>query len=174
MPSSLSNGFIALAPVLNAQRKKSLDSPPCRIDNLLSEELSKALRHSVFVAPVATQEAVPMALRRIVFGTLLILASVPRMLHAQGLTGQISGTVIDPQGAAVAGARAVLMNSETNLTRETVTDAQGSFAFTELLPGDYQIAVEAKGFKRYEEKQICADRNWSACRFAPSYLKSAR
>ncbi|MEO7653276.1 MAG: TonB-dependent receptor, partial [Bryobacteraceae bacterium] len=84
----------------------------------------------------------------------LLVSFFPSALRAQGLTGQVSGSVQDPAGAAVTGARISLINAGTGQARESTTDGSGAFVFTELLPGAYQISVEVPGFKRYEQKDM--------------------
>jgi hypothetical protein len=46
--------------------------------------------------------------------------------HAQILYGSIVGTVTDAQGAKVPGATVTIVNKDTNLTRDTVTDGEGN------------------------------------------------
>ena len=93
------------------------------------------------------------------FRFLLVPIVLQIAAYGQGLTGQISGSSVDPQGAAVAGARVTVVNSATGQSRETATDTEGSFVFPELLPGTYQLAIEAQGFKRYEQKTIALAAN---------------
>ncbi len=75
-------------------------------------------------------------------------------LRAQGLTGQILGTVTDSGGGVVPGATVTVTNAGTNSTRDTVTGADGSFVFPDLLAGTYNIKVTLSGFKTYEQKGI--------------------
>lgn len=75
-------------------------------------------------------------------------------LCGQGLTGQVSGSVKDPQGNVVPNATVDLLNAGTGQTRQTATDELGNFVLTELLPGTYQLTVGLSGFKRYEQKNI--------------------
>ena len=58
----------------------------------------------------------------------------------------VSGRVTDPQGAAVAGAHVTARQTEINIARETVTDAEGRFRFPYLRLGPYEIAVRHAGF----------------------------
>ena len=74
--------------------------------------------------------------------------------RAQGLTGQISGTVTDSGGGVLPGASVVVKNAGTNSTRETVTGTDGSFVFPDLLAGRYDITVTVSGFKTYEQRGI--------------------
>jgi hypothetical protein len=73
---------------------------------------------------------------------------------AQGLTGQISGRVLDPSGQAVANATLELVNNETSQTRASVTDATGTFVFTQILRGTYTLSATVPGFKRFENHDI--------------------
>jgi hypothetical protein len=90
---------------------------------------------------------------RLVLAFALMTGAVSN-LHAQGLTGQISGTVTDSGGGVLPGATVVLKNAGTNQTRETVTGADGAFLFPDLLAGNYDVAVTVSGFKTYEQKGI--------------------
>ena len=84
----------------------------------------------------------------------LVLIGAPVTTLGQGLTGQISGTVQDPSGSAIAGADLVLTNLGTTQARQGKTAADGTFVFTQLLPGRYQLVVTAEGFQKYEQKMI--------------------
>jgi hypothetical protein len=75
-------------------------------------------------------------------------------LRAQGLTGQISGTVTDSGGGVLPGATVTVKNAGTNQTRETVTGVDGAFLFPDLLAGKYDVTVAVSGFKTYEQKGI--------------------
>ncbi len=84
-----------------------------------------------------------------------VLASfLTTSLSAQGLTGQISGSVNDSTGSAVVAAEVVLTNQGTGATRQLVSDQSGSFLFPQLLAGSYTLTITAPGFKKYEEKDI--------------------
>src|SRR5262245_62954821 len=85
---------------------------------------------------------------------LLIIAASSAALYAQGLTGQISGTVRDQAGAVVPQARVELINEETSARRQAVSDASGSFVFTELYRGSYTLEVAANGFRKFQHKAI--------------------
>jgi hypothetical protein len=66
---------------------------------------------------------------------------------AQILYGSVVGVVKDPQGGTVPGATVTITNTETNLTKETTTDAQGAFNITNVLPGPYNVKVVLQGFR---------------------------
>jgi len=82
--------------------------------------------------------------------TLLVSANV---LYAD-VTGSISGTVKDRSEAAVAGAKVVATNVDTNLATETVSSSDGSFRILALPVGTYKLSVSAKGFRPFAETGI--------------------
>ena len=82
---------------------------------------------------------------------LMLMAALAARLEAQGLTGQISGTIVDPSGAAVPNATVEFRNTATALVRQTNTDGTGAFIVTELLPGTYNLRVTAPGFMAFEQ-----------------------
>jgi len=65
---------------------------------------------------------------------------------AQATNGTIAGTVLDPNGAAVAGATVKATSLETNDTRSAVTSKVGSYRIESVPPGDYKIDVSAASF----------------------------
>lgn len=73
---------------------------------------------------------------------------------AQSATATIVGTVIDPQGALVAGATVVARNVETGIERTTKSTSEGLYRFSNLPPGVYDVRVEAQGFARGEAKAV--------------------
>ena len=68
-------------------------------------------------------------------------------LHAQGLTGQISGNLTDATGGVLPGVTVIIRNVGTGLTRETVTGPDGRFVFPDLLAGTFDLTVTMQGFK---------------------------
>ena len=93
------------------------------------------------------------------FLTLGLAAGTPGLAHAQGLSGQIGGSVIDGSKGAIPGAAVTVRNTATAVTRETVTDAQGLFVFTNLFAGTYDLQVTLTGFRTYEQKGDRVDRD---------------
>jgi hypothetical protein len=67
--------------------------------------------------------------------------------EAQLLYGGVVGTVNDANGAVVPGAKVTIVNTQTNLTRETTTDGQGQFSFVNVLAGPYDVKVALEGFR---------------------------
>ena len=62
--------------------------------------------------------------------------------------------VTDPSGAVVVGAAVTARQTETGLSRETITDRSGSYVLLELPVGHYHLQVEAKGFQEYLQDGI--------------------
>jgi hypothetical protein len=68
-------------------------------------------------------------------------------LSAQTFRGTILGTVTDPSGAVVAGARVAVRNTNTGLERTVQTSADGSYSIPELPIGAYSVTVSQSGFQ---------------------------
>jgi len=68
-------------------------------------------------------------------------------LFAQGNFGRILGNVTDQTGAVLAGAVVTVIDVDRGLTRSLVTDAAGEYNAPTLIPGNYTVRVEVKGFK---------------------------
>src|ERR1700674_4217714 len=62
----------------------------------------------------------------------------------------ISGTVLDPSGASVAGAKVVLATAGGETISATTTDTSGGFRFEKAGQGNYQIRVQAAGFQDFK------------------------
>lgn len=62
-------------------------------------------------------------------------------------TGSIVGVVTDPQNAAVAGARVEIRNEATAASVHVITSPEGLYSSGAILPGNYGVRIEAKGFK---------------------------
>ncbi|NOT60059.1 MAG: carboxypeptidase regulatory-like domain-containing protein [Acidobacteria bacterium] len=82
-------------------------------------------------------------------GVMTLLLSLSLFIFAQsGPTGSLSGTIADNTGAAVAGAKVLLANSDTGLSRTTTADAEGRWQIAVLPVGNYKVTFEANGFKK--------------------------
>ena len=83
---------------------------------------------------------------------IFLLALVPAVCclsKAQTTLGTITGRVTDATGASIAGAAIAGKNMGTGVSYPTVTNTAGNYVLPELTVGDYQISIEAKGFRRY-------------------------
>jgi hypothetical protein len=75
-------------------------------------------------------------------------------LSAQLPTATLNGTITDPQGAAVVGAKVSAVHQATGSVREAISDANGNYSFTNLVPADYTVRVEAPRFATAEVRSI--------------------
>src|SRR5437762_11536220 len=79
--------------------------------------------------------------------------------------GTIRGTVVDPSGAAVAGAAVKIVNVATNLERDVTSTGDGSFIAPNLPAGYYAVTGSKAGFRTYKQTGI---RLYSAATFVVS------
>jgi outer membrane receptor protein involved in Fe transport len=70
----------------------------------------------------------------------------------QAETGQILGTVTDPSGASIPGAKVTVRSVATGAERAGTTDALGNFTFPNLLPDTYDVSVSAPGFSSLRQR----------------------
>jgi protocatechuate 3,4-dioxygenase beta subunit len=104
-----------------------------------------------------------MAVDRILRGAFVLLltsliASIP--LFAQKITGDISGTVTDPSGAAVPNAIVNAVNLGTNEKAAATTNEAGFYRMVNLSPGQYRVSVNASGFKSMERQATSPSRHY--------------
>src|SRR5260370_41699733 len=86
---------------------------------------------------------------------LCILALVTASAHGQTLTtGQISGTVTDPSGAAVPKAQVTVSNTNTGIKRTTESNSEGYYVVPLLDHGTYVGTIAAKGFETVSREDI--------------------
>jgi hypothetical protein len=81
-----------------------------------------------------------------------VLAVVPA--SAQQTSGNITGRVLDAQGAAVPGAAVTGRHAATGFVRSVVSDAEGVYRLTALPVGTYDLTAELAGFTTFEQKGI--------------------
>jgi hypothetical protein len=62
-------------------------------------------------------------------------------------TSTIQGNITDPAGASVPAAAVMVTNQATGVVKRTESSADGYYRIADLLPGSYEIRVEAPGFK---------------------------
>ena len=76
--------------------------------------------------------------------------------HAQGVnTATLAGTVVDPSGAAVKGAKVTLANAATGATRTAESDDAGRYNLVGLPPGHYKMTVDGgANFAVYENPSL--------------------
>ncbi|MGB2615987.1 MAG: TonB-dependent receptor [Candidatus Acidiferrales bacterium] len=84
------------------------------------------------------------------FAALLLL--LPFTAAAQSIvTGGLGGTVTDASGAVIAGATVTLKNADTGTVLTATTTTNGTYQFTLLKPGNYNVTVSHEGFKQVSQ-----------------------
>ena len=68
-------------------------------------------------------------------------------LYAQVTGGTISGTVADPSGRVIVGARIAITNPATGISRTVTTNTDGFYTAPNLQAGSYDLTFAAQGFK---------------------------
>src|ERR1700678_1898815 len=86
---------------------------------------------------------------------LLAVALLSTPLLAQN--AELSGLISDPAGLAVPGARVVVQSADTRGTRTVSSNQQGEYSVPALLPGPYNITIEAKGFKTVHHNGVVVE-----------------
>lgn len=86
-------------------------------------------------------------MRRLVLASLVLSVMLAVPAIAQQTSGNISGRIVDQQGAIIPGATVTAANPSTGLTRTVVSDAVGIYTLTGLPIGNYDLKVELSGFQ---------------------------
>jgi Carboxypeptidase regulatory-like domain len=83
----------------------------------------------------------------VAFVFVICLALTPMFVHGQAISGNLTGTVTDPSGAVVSGAKVEATNVATGQTLSTTSRGNGEYVFTNLPIGTYKISVSLSNFK---------------------------
>lgn len=83
-----------------------------------------------------------------------LLLVVSQNAGAQALYGTLVGNVVDGSGGRIPGATVTVTRKETNQTNELTTPENGTYSFSNLLPGTYQVVVTLPGFKTFAVDDI--------------------
>src|ERR1043166_8815707 len=97
-----------------------------------------------------------MKVRILLLAASLILAAA---LHAQTSRGTITGTVLDPAGAAIPGAQIGLTSVETGIRLSTKSNGRGVYRFDAVDLGLYELRVMHPGFRTYSGTRIGVEAN---------------
>ncbi|MFN9457763.1 MAG: carboxypeptidase-like regulatory domain-containing protein, partial [Acidobacteriota bacterium] len=85
---------------------------------------------------------------------LTAVALAPWVAPAQVITGTILGTITDPSGAPVKGAKVKIVNTGTNIVTQTSSNDAGEYVQPYLPTGTYDVTVEATGFKSFRSTGV--------------------
>lgn len=86
--------------------------------------------------------------------SMLLMGGLAERAGAQVLYGSISGSVVDPSGAVVPGAKVTATNASTGLARTDTTDASGRYRLLDVPEGAYTLSVSATGFQAFKKTGI--------------------
>jgi hypothetical protein len=95
-------------------------------------------------------------LHRVAVSALVILAVTIAASPANGQVSgaTLSGTITDPSGAAIGGAKISIANKATGVNRDVTTDAAGFYSAPNLLPGLYDVTASASGFSTAKQAGV--------------------
>jgi hypothetical protein len=82
--------------------------------------------------------------------------------ECQTFYGSIVGSVTDSSGSLIPGATVRITQTETNISRETTTNAEGGYTFSTVAAGTYTVSVSKSGFGAFEGKGILLKLNTAA------------
>ena len=85
---------------------------------------------------------------------LLLFVLVGAYAYAQDSRGSIVGQITDPTGAAVAKAAITVTSTDTGAVMHVTSTSDGFYTAPSLMPGGYNVNVNAPGFKNFERTDI--------------------
>ena len=85
----------------------------------------------------------------LLFSAVLLSLSLGCTMARAQQEGSINGTVTDPSGGVVAGARVLVTNEGTHTGQDTMTNGSGDYTVAGLLAGNYSVRVDARGFGQF-------------------------
>jgi hypothetical protein len=85
---------------------------------------------------------------------LALLLALPSSLWAQQGTTDLRGNLQDAQGGALPGVTVTVRNQNTGMFRETISNADGTYFVSGLVPGVYEITAELSGFKQFSRRDV--------------------
>ena len=86
----------------------------------------------------------------------IVTMAAASAVQAQTFQGGLRGSVRDAQGVVPA-ATVILINEDTKVARDTVTNAAGEYSFPAVAPGTYTVRANITGFKTFEQKGLRID-----------------
>jgi hypothetical protein len=87
----------------------------------------------------------------------LLLLTLAAAVHAQRITGEITGTITDPAGAVVPSAKLSAVEQSTKRRLETAASDEGAYRFIGVAAGTYEITIEAPGFRTEKRTNVRLD-----------------
>jgi hypothetical protein len=93
---------------------------------------------------------------RVTFMLLLLFLGAwsVRPAAAQVLYGSVIGTITDQSESVIPSAAVTVVNKDTGLSKEVLTDDGGRYSLVNVLPGRYDLKIVAKGFRSYAQTDV--------------------
>jgi len=113
--------------------------------------LELIIKHNPFGADLRNRVAIYLGI--------VFLLAVATFSFGQAASGDLTGAVKDPTGFVIPKANVVITNQETGVAQSVQTGASGDYHVSNLLPGKYDIAVNASGFKPYTLRGVAVELN---------------
>jgi len=84
----------------------------------------------------------------------VVVLTLCQPAFSQGNLGRLMGTVTDQTGGVIAGASVSVVDVQRGVSRTLVTDDSGDYSAPSLIPGQYELRVEAAGFNKFNRQNI--------------------
>jgi hypothetical protein len=78
---------------------------------------------------------------------------------SQNISGVVTGTVRDPAGSVIPGAKVTLTNQATGAVQNLTSNEAGLFVFSSVLPGTYSVEISSPGFSTYQTRDVAVTMN---------------
>ncbi|MCU1258580.1 MAG: Cna domain protein [Bryobacterales bacterium] len=92
----------------------------------------------------------------------IALVALTANLFGQAMDSTLVGTVTDPSGSAVPGARVTATNKDTNVKAQTTTNTAGEYRVNNIPVGRYDVSASAQGFSTATKADVMMDLNHTA------------
>src|SRR3982751_6769346 len=92
--------------------------------------------------------------RALTLAALFVFFALISPLSAQISSATMTGTITDPQGAAIPSVKVLVVETNTNFQARSETNAEGLFRIQSLQPGNYDVTFEAAGFKTLVQRGL--------------------
>ncbi len=110
------------------------------------------------MSPSSWELRFPTLLGAVMVASILLSLNCP-LAFSQLIQGSITGTVVDPSGAAVPDAEVSIMNMNTGQQRTSVTGASGQYNFPTVNAGTFNLTVTKDGFRAYTQEGVAVSIN---------------
>ena len=85
-------------------------------------------------------------MKRLALLSVLIVSAHLTVFAQQAANATLTGTVMDPTGAVIPGAKITATQTATSVSHDTVSNGAGLYVFSNMVPGDYELKIEATAF----------------------------